>query len=94
MPAKGTFGNSAKTVIRGPGVNNWDIAIFKNFPVRERLRLQFRWELYNCFNHTQFSGLDTTARFDAAGKQVNARFGEFTAARNPRIMQFALRFYF
>ncbi len=94
MPAKGTFGNSANTVIRGPGVNNWDVAVFKNFPVSERLRLQFRCEFYNAFNHTQFSGLDTTARFDQAGKQVNARFGEFTAARNPRIMQLALRFYF
>ncbi|HEY2930513.1 MAG TPA: carboxypeptidase-like regulatory domain-containing protein [Acidobacteriota bacterium] len=94
LPARGTFGNAAKTVIRGPGINNFDIAIFKAFPIRESMRVQFRWELYNAFNHTQFSGLDTAARFDAAGNQVNTRFGEFTAARNPRQMQFALRFYF
>ena len=95
MPDQGTIGNAGKTLIRGPGINNFDVALFKNFSVRESVRLQFRWELYNVFNHTQFSGLDTTARFDTAtGEQVNPRFGEFTAARNPRQMQFALRFYF
>lgn len=95
LPERGTIGNAAKTLIRGPGINNWDIALFKNFPIREQVRIQFRWELYNAFNHTQFSSVDTTARFDTAtGQQVNARFGEFTAARNPRQMQFALRFFF
>jgi hypothetical protein len=94
MPAVGTIGNAAKTLIRGPGINNWDVAIFKNIPIREAMRFQFRWEMYNAFNHTQFSAVDTTARFDAQGAQVNNRFGEFTGARNPRQMQFALRFYF
>ncbi|MEK7407844.1 MAG: carboxypeptidase regulatory-like domain-containing protein [Acidobacteriota bacterium] len=94
MPPVGTIGNAAKTLIRGPGINNWDLAVFKNFPVGDRMRFQFRCEMYNAFNHTQFSNLDTAARFDAQGRQVNARFGEFTAARNPRQMQLALRFYF
>ncbi|MBI4875321.1 MAG: carboxypeptidase regulatory-like domain-containing protein [Acidobacteria bacterium] len=94
VPQQGTIGNAARSLIRGPGINNWDTAVFKNFPIREPIRLQFRWEMYNAFNHTQFSGLDTTARFDPTGKQTNARFGEFTTARNPRQMQFALRFYF
>jgi hypothetical protein len=94
MPAVGTIGNAAKTVIRGPGINNWDTALFKNFPIHEAANLQFRWELYNVFNHTQFAGLDTTARFDPTGAQVNTRFGQYISARNPRIMQLALRFYF
>jgi hypothetical protein len=94
LPAVRTIGNSARTVIRGPGINNWDMALFKTFPIREKLQMQFRWEAYNMFNHTQFSGLDTGARFDAQGNQVNARFGEFTAARQARIMQLALRFKF
>jgi hypothetical protein len=94
VPAIGTFGNAARTLIRGPGINNWDAALFKNFTLREPLRLQFRWELYNVLNHTQFSDLDTTARFDARGSQVNARLGEFTAARPPRVMQLALRLLF
>jgi hypothetical protein len=95
LPAKGTFGNAASTSFRGPGVNNWDVAIFKSFLVHEAMKFQFRWEFYNAFNHTQFSALDATARFDpATGQQVNARSGEFTVARTPRIMQLALRFYF
>ena len=93
-PALGTVGNSARYVMRGPGVNNFDIAVLKNFSIREPMKLQLRCELYNAFNHTQFSAFDTAARFDAQGRQVNTRFGEFTAARLPRQVQFALRFFF
>ncbi len=94
-PARGDFGNAPKDVFRGPGFDNWDISLFKNFPVRsERRYFQFRWEMYNAFNHTQFSGVDSTARFDAQGAQVNARFGEVTAARGARVMQGSLRFTF
>jgi hypothetical protein len=94
-PSVGTVGNAARTIIRGPGINNWDAALFKNVPLTERLRLQFRWELYNAFNHTQFSAMDTTARFDSAtGQQINSRLSEFTAARTPRQMQLALRLTF
>lgn len=95
LPAVGTIGNAAITNFRGPGMNNWDLAAFKNFPLYERLKLQFRWELYNAFNHTQFSGVDATARFDSnTGEQLNSRLGQYTAARTPRIMQFALRLSF
>lgn len=94
LPATGTFGNSAKTVIRGPGINNWDAAIYKNFTLREPLRLQFRCELYNAFNHTQFSGLDTTARFDASGNQINTDLGAFTSAANARIIQLGAKISF
>lgn len=94
MPAVGSLGNAAKTLIRGPGINSWDTGVFKNFPVGDFGKLQFRWEMYNAFNHTQFAGVDTTARFDSKGAQVNTQFGQFTSARSPRIMQFALRFSF
>jgi len=95
LPKVGTFGNAARTLIRGPGINNWDIALFKDFPVTERAKFQFRLEAYNTFNHTQFSGVDTTARFNpATGAQVNARFGQLTGARDARVIQMALRFLF
>ncbi len=94
LPAVGTIGNAAKFNLRGPGINNQDWAVFKNFFIREPLRLQFRCETYNAWNHTQFIGVDTTARFDPQGNQVNNRLGELTSARAPRIIQFALRFYF
>jgi hypothetical protein len=93
-PPVGSLGNAARSNLRGPGVNNWDIALVKSFPIRERVRLQFRSELYNAFNHTQFSAYDSTARFDAAGRQVNGQFGQFTAARNPRYIQLAVRLLF
>ena len=93
-PPIGTIGNSARYTMRGPGINNWDVAVFKNFVIRESLKLQIRWENYNFFNHTQFSAFDTATRFDAQGRQVNARFGEFISTRLPRQMQFSLRLFF
>jgi hypothetical protein len=94
VPARGTIGNAATTVIRGPGINNFDIAIFKDFPIHESIKAQFRAEMYNAFNHTQFSTLDNAARFDPQGNQVNTRLGAMTATYPPRKIQLALRFYF
>lgn len=94
-PARGDFGNAPKVVARGPGSNNWDLSLFKNIPVRSEQRyFQFRWEIYNLFNHTQFQSVDTGARFDPAGNQVNTGFGQVIATRPPRVMQFALSFKF
>lgn len=94
-PARGDFGNAPKDVFRNPGTHNWDFSFFKNIPLwSESRRLQLRWELYNAFNHTQWSGIDTTARFDANGNQVNTRFGQVTAARQARVMQGSLRLTF
>jgi hypothetical protein len=56
--------------------------------------LQVRWEMYNVFNSIQYQGVDTTARFDAQGKQVNTRFGQVTSTRTPRNMQGSVRFTF
>jgi hypothetical protein len=80
--------------IRGPGRNNWDTSVFKNFVVRERLRFQFRAEAYNAFNHTQWSGVDTTLTYNAAGVNTRQSTGNITSARDPRIMQIALRIIF
>ncbi|MBY0507954.1 MAG: carboxypeptidase regulatory-like domain-containing protein [Bryobacteraceae bacterium] len=94
-PTRGDPGNAPKDVFRLPGTANYDISFFKSIPLRsERRSLQLRWEMYNAFNHTQFNAVDTTARFDAAGNQVNTRFGEVIGARNPRRMQASLRFRF
>ena len=79
---------------RGPGFNNFDISIFKSFPIRESKILQFRWEVYNLFNHPQAMTVNNTARFDPAGNQVNAQFGTVTATRPERRMQGSLRFTF
>ncbi len=91
-PKVGTFGNAPKDVIRGPGLNNWDMSMFKNFKlVGEKVKLQLRGEFYNAFNHTQFTAWNTSASFDGAGKQSNALFGQATAAAPARRIQIALR---
>jgi hypothetical protein len=56
--------------------------------------VQFRFETYNSFNHSQFSGVDTAARFNAAGAQTNQRFGQYTSARDARKVQLGLKFAF
>jgi hypothetical protein len=93
-PPVGTVGNAAKYILRGPGINTWDISLFRNFRVRERFNTQFRCEAYNAFNHTQFSTVNAAARFDATGAQINNALGNFTAARRPRYIQLALRLSF
>jgi hypothetical protein len=101
-PRKFGRGNSPKDAFRGPGINNWDLSLMKNFKWHEGTRnLQFRFETYNTFNHTQFGGangtgtsIDTVARFDATGKQVNARFGQYIASRDGRRVQLGVKFAF
>jgi len=94
-PAIGTPGDAARYEIRGPGLNNWDLSLFKNIPLlRERLKMQIRGEFYNAFNHTQFTSWNTTATFDAQGNQANALFGQATAAAPARRIQLALRLTF
>ena len=96
VPGLADPGNAPKDVFRDPGINNWDITLFKNFPIKSEQRsIQLRWELYNIFNHTQFSAVNATARFDSTtGAQTNGLFGTASAARSARVMQASLRFKF
>jgi len=68
----------------------------KRFPFRsERQSITFRWEAYNVFNHTQYSTINTAAKYDlVTGAQTNAAFGQVTATRSARVMQGVLRFEF
>jgi Carboxypeptidase regulatory-like domain/TonB-dependent Receptor Plug Domain len=94
-PGSNDPGTAGKYDVRNPGVNNWDLALSKSFPVRSEKRyFSLRWEAYNAFNHTQYAGLNTAARFDISGNQTNALFGTVTSTRTPRIMQGSLRFTF
>jgi Carboxypeptidase regulatory-like domain/TonB-dependent Receptor Plug Domain len=92
---RGDYGDAPRYVFQQPGINNWNLSLFKNVPLGSgRTRLQFRWEMYNILNHTQFSTINNTATFDPSGQQINAAFGDATAVRNPRIMQGSIRFSF
>jgi hypothetical protein len=85
-PAAGYFGNAAPGSIAGPGTLNFDMALYKDFRMRERVTAQFRAELFNVFNHTNFATVQTS--FGASN------FGQVTAARDPRIAEGVLRISF
>ncbi len=90
------FGNAGVNVCRNPGMNNWDMAIGKRVPIwKEGRYIQFRTELFNTFNHTQYSGLDTGTQFNpTTGVQSNPTFGRVTSARGPWVIELSLRFVF
>jgi len=54
-PAQFTFGNSGNGIILGPGYFNLDAGIHREFAIKERIKLQFRWEMFNTLNHTNFN---------------------------------------
>jgi hypothetical protein len=91
-------GNAPVFPVRGPGQNNWDITLMKKFPLKSESRsLQFRFEFYNAWNHTQYSAIDTGATFDettAGFPQVNNTFGQVVATRQPRVIQLSIRLDF
>jgi hypothetical protein len=77
-------GNAGKYDVRQPGVNNNDMAIFKNFPLKNEKRyFSFGWEAYNDFNRTQYASVNTAAKFTPAGVQTNSLFGEVVSTRTP-----------
>jgi len=91
----GIYGDANRNIIRGPGYQNWDISLFKLFPVREAMRFEFRSEFFNAFNHynPEFANPNTIAT-NTATELGSPTFGFATAARDPRFIQFALKFYF
>jgi hypothetical protein len=94
-PPRGDAGFAPVYPYRGPGVNNWDLSLVKNFPLKSEVRrLQFQCDMFNAFNHTQFQSVDGTARFDPSGKQVNAQFGQVTVTRAPRTLQLSIQLQF
>ena len=91
---RGDIGNAPVTFYRLPKIVISNMSIFKNFRIGQNKRIQFRWEAYNVFNQVNWSTINLTPQFNPAGQQVNANFGQATAARDPRIMQGAIRFTF
>jgi hypothetical protein len=86
QPAAGSFGTLGRNTERGPGVNNLDLALFKNVRIRGEIRLQFRLESFNAFNHTQFAGVSTNL--------TAPNFGVVTSARAARINQLGVKLLF
>jgi len=87
----GSFGNAPRYMsnLRGPHYDNWDTALEKNWTIRESMRAQFRFETFNSFNHPNFyaPGPGNMSLYSPAS------FGEITTAFQPRVVQFAGKFY-
>ncbi len=86
QPALGELGNLGRNTERGPGINNLDLAVFKNISFPGQVRLQFRLESFNALNHTQFDGVSANL--------AAANFGVVTSARPARINQLGLKLLF
>ena len=83
----GRVGNAPRTLCCGPGISDTDFVVIKNIPVSERSHFEFRGEIFNIFNHTQFYNPD-------GNSTDGSQFGQVTEVHDPRLVQFALKFYF
>ena len=94
QPAFGSFGNLGRGAIFGPGRDNWDVSLFKEFGgipffgEKEGARVQFRFETFNTFNHTQFNPGNIDMNFN------DKNFGKVQGTFDPRIIQLGLKFLF
>ena len=75
----------------GPGLNNFDMSLIKDTSINERMKVQFRAEFFNVFNHAQFQAPSLGT---GPGTINSSAFGLITQARDPRIGQLALKFLF
>jgi hypothetical protein len=80
------YGTLSRNTMRGPGINNWDLGFGKSFSLTERLRLQFRAEMFNTFNHPQYNIPDHS--------MTSPTFGVVSSARDARIIQLGLKVLF
>jgi hypothetical protein len=84
--ALGTFGNTGRDILRGPGTANFDWSLFKNIPIAESRSVQFRAEFFNLFNHANLG--------QPVNSFTNPTFGKILSAGNPRIIQLAVKVVF
>jgi hypothetical protein len=96
LPAKGTLGNTSRNQFYGPGFNSFDFSIFKTTPITERIKTQFRVEIFNLFNRLNLSGPNNSV---GSGSGMGLIFGTYSSggspgigAGEPRNVQLALKF--
>jgi hypothetical protein len=86
-PALGQIGNTPRNLCCGPRIANLDFGVHKIFRLKEETSLEFRTEVFNVMNHTQFLNPDGNVT-------DGTTFGQVSQARDPRLVQFALRLSF
>lgn len=91
-----TFGDAGRNIVRGPGSQDWDFSVFKLFPIHEEKHLEFRAEFFNIWNHVNplLGPPGAISEEPQAVEFGTPQFGQAVAARDPRFIQFALKFYF
>jgi hypothetical protein len=102
VPLTGAAALGGVTQVPGPGFNRLDFSAFKDIPINERFRLQFRAEIFNIFNHPNFNapnfGGNGVVAISGSGNYNSSTFGEIGSTRDapydPRQIQFALKLYF
>jgi len=87
LPPSGAIGNSGRNTLRGPGVNVFDAALLREFPLHDTANLEFRWEVFNVTNTTEFGQPNNNFSSGSTG-QITSLAGD------PRVMQLALRLSF
>jgi hypothetical protein len=87
VPAAGFLGNSGRGILNAPGINNWDTGLFKNFRITERVGVQFRFESFNAWNHTQWA-------VPQRNMSNLTQRGQVTNTRDARINQVGLKVHF
>ena len=91
-PARGQLGSILNgNEVRGPGFNNWDMSLTKNWHPRERSAIMLRWEVFNIWNHAEASGLNLSAILNPAGQNTNTALGQVTSTLPERRMQFTIK---
>jgi hypothetical protein len=90
--APNTYGNSGRNSLRGPSNKDVDIAASKDFPVWERVHLTFRTEAFNLLNHPNY--LPPNSGYGDPGTPAAISFGQYATARDPRVLQFSMKFSF
>jgi len=86
--AAGTIGNAPRSICCGPGINNTDMSFSKLTSLSERWRMEFRADIFNVWNHAQFYSVDGNI------SNLGGTFGQPLHIRDPRLLQFALKFHF
>jgi hypothetical protein len=86
LPPLGSYGNSGRNTLIAPGTVNLDSSLFRMFPIREKMKLQFRAEFFNSLNNVNFAA--------PVANISTATVGSILSAGSPRILQFGLRLAF
>jgi hypothetical protein len=93
----GTYGDEGRNITHGPGYQTWDVSVLKAFPVREQMHLEFRADFFNIWNHVNplWGPIGAAGQVEPVAIEIGTpQFGQLQAARDPRLIQFALKFYF